>query len=77
MLDAKVYEEWRGLCNEREAAGNAKFKACNVVNQKYKAIVQGTSQANPTDDERSECEKAEQILKAIDNKISEFLEKNS
>lgn len=77
MTDTKIYNEWRKLCEECATVRDAHLNAFNSVNQKFIAVGQGISCANPTNTELLECEKTWLAWTDVKNKMYAFIEKNA
>lgn len=77
MNQADVYAEWQRLCEEYEDAREANFQAYIAVNRKFIAIGQGTSITNPTNDELSKFENTQIALEGINQRMAQFIKKNS
>jgi len=69
----EVLAEWEQLCKEHDAARDAYFLACGPVNQKFRQIFQGTSHTNPSDDELSQLEAAEEAWEDVKRRMKKFI----
>lgn len=70
MNQTDIYTEWEELLKEYNAARNALDDALGKVNQKFAVI------SNPSHDELSMFENAEQEFEDIKRRIDVFLEKH-
>lgn len=77
MTKIDVYGEWQKLCEEHEAARDAYFQAFAVVNHKFVAIGQETSETNQTDNELSEFERTWQAWEDVKIRMDAFVRQNA
>lgn len=73
MTQADVYTEWQKLCEEHEAARDAYLKAFIAVNNKFRAIGEGKSSTNPTNDELDGFEKTWSAWEDVKRRMDEFV----
>lgn len=73
MSQADIYTEWQKLCEEFEKARDANFRAFSVVNKKFAAVGQGTSNINLTDDELLEFGRTREALEDVNRRMDKFV----
>jgi hypothetical protein len=73
MKESDIGEQWGRLCDEHEAARDAYFRAFSAVNQKFVAIGNSTSTANPTEGELSDFQKTWQAWQEVKRRMDEFV----
>jgi hypothetical protein len=77
MSQTEIHAEWQELCEEYEEAREANFQAYTAVSRKFVAIGQGTSITNPTNDELSKFENTRVALEDVNQRMAQFIKKNS
>ena len=77
MTHTDISNEWQKLCEEHGAARDAYFKAFATVNQKFAAIGQRKSSANPTDGELAEFERTWDMWESVKRRMSDFVKENA
>jgi len=67
-------EKWNELANDYEAANKANMDAWMVVYKKQRAIADGVSEQNPTEDELNAWDEASAKCEIIKNMMNDFIE---
>jgi hypothetical protein len=71
------YEEWDKLCQEFHEARDAQNAVLARVTAAFRAIAEGTSRQNPSDEDIAELEEAKERLDAVQNKMDKFVRDNT